>query len=152
MKSNYAYKLNKVNMILGIHIFFKLVIIFTLFIVLYTTIWIKEIYLTILKSSAYTQIFIFLVLAIVLLSINNPKLFDIYSSFFNYFYLIVSIIELGMIITEIYFLIQNLKNFINIFHECPYYRAYQEISDMEYKRTCLYYIVNYNNELPYKYI
>ena len=152
MKSNYAHKLNNANIILGIHIAFKLVVIFILFIVLYTTIWIKEIYLTIIKSSVYFQIFIFLSLSIVMISINNPKSFDICSTFINYFYLIVSILELGIIICEIYFLIQNLKNFINVFHECPYYRTYEEISDKEYKRTCLYYITDYNNELPYKYI
>ena len=152
MKSNYAHKLNNANIILGIHIAFKLVIILTLFIVLYTTIWIKEVYLTIIKSSAYIQIFIFLELIIVMLSINNPKSFDICSTFINYFYLISSILELGIIICEIYFLIQNLQNFINVFHECPYYRTYEEISDKEYKRTCLYYITDYNNELPYKYI
>ena len=152
MKSNYAHKLNNANIILGIHIAFKLVIILTLFIVLYTTIWIKEAYLTIIKSSAYIQIFIFLELIIVMLSINNPKSFDICSTFINYFYLISSILELGIIICEIYFLIQNLQNFIIVFHECPYYRTYEEISDKEYKRTCLYYITDYNNELPYKYI
>ena len=152
MKSNYAHKLNNANIILGIHIAFKLVIILTLFIVLYTTIWIKEVYLTIIKSSAYIQIFIFLELIIVMLSINNPKSFDICSTFINYFYLISSILELGIIICEIYFLIQNLQNFIIVFHECPYYRTYEEISDKEYKRTCLYYITDYNNELPYKYI
>ena len=152
MKSNYAHKLNNANIVLGIHIAFKLVIILTLFIILYTTIWLKEIYLTIIKSSAYIQIFIFLVLAIVMLSINNPKSFDICSTFIYYSYLIVSILELGIIITEIYFLIHNLKNFITVFHECPYYRTYEEISEMEYKRTCLYYIADYNNELPYKYI
>ena len=152
MKSNYAHKLNNANIILGIHIAFKLVVIFILFIVLYTTIWIKEIYLTIIKSSVYFQIFIFLSLSIVMISINNPKSFDICSTFINYFYLIVSILELGIIICEIYFLIQNLQNFINVFHECPYYRTYEEISNKEYKRTCLYYITDYNNELPYKYI
>ena len=118
--------------------------------ILYTTIWLKEIYLTVIKSSAYIQIFIFLVLAIVMLSINNPKSFDICSTFINYSYLIFSILELSIIITEIYFLIKNLQYFITFFHECPYYRTYEEITEMEYKRTCLYYIIDYNNELPYK--
>lgn len=152
MKSKYAQKLNNINILLGIHIAFKLVIIFTLFIVLYTTIWIKEIYLTIIKTSVYIQIFIFLAVTMVMLAINNPKYFDICTGIINYFYLIVSILEFGIIICEIYYMIQNLKIFINVFHECPYYRTYEEISDSEYKRTCLYYITDYNNELPYKYI
>ena len=152
MKSNYARKLNKANIILGIHIAFKLVIILTLFIILFTTIWVKQIYLTIIKSSVYIQLFIFLTLALVMLAINNPKQFDICSPFLNYFYIIISILQIGIIISEIYFLIQNMKNFISIFHECPYYRTYEEISIQDYKRTCLYYITDYNNELPYKYI
>ena len=152
MKSKYTRNLNNANIILGIHIAFKLVIILTLFIVLYTTIWVKEIYLTILKSSTYIQIFIFLTLSIVMLALNNPKSMDICNPYLNYFYLIVSILELGIIICEIYFLIKNLNNFLTIFHECPYYRTYEEISNLEYKRSCLYYLTDFNNELPYKYI
>ena len=87
-----------------------------------------------------------------MIALNNPNLMDFCYTFLNYFYLVVSIIELGIIITEIYFIIQNFQNFITVFHECPYYRTYKEITDMEYKRTCLYYITDYNNELPHKYI
>ena len=152
MKSKYAQKLNNLNILLGIHIAFKLVIILTLFIVLYTTIWVKEIYLTIIKTSAYIQIFIFLALALVMLAANNPKSFDICSPLLHYIYLIISILELGIIICEIYYMIQNLQIFLTVFHECPYYRTYAEISDSDYKRTCLYYTLDYNNELPYKYI
>ena len=152
MKSKYAQKLNNLNILLGIHIAFKLVIILTLFIVLYTTIWVKEIYLTIIKSSAYIQIFIFLALALVMLAVNNPKSFDVCSPLLHYIYLIISILELGIIICEIYYMIQNLQFFLTVFHECPYYRTYAEISDSDYKRTCLYYTLDYNNELPYKYI
>ena len=152
MKSKYAQKLNNLNILLGTHIAFKLVIILTLFIVLYTTIWVKELYLTIIKTSAYIQIFIFLTLAMVMLAINNPKSFDVCSPFLHYIYLIISILELGIIICEIYYMIQNLHIFIPIFHECSYYRTYEEISDSEYKRTCLFYTIDYNNELPYKYI
>ena len=152
MKSKYAQKLNNLNILLGIHIAFKLVIILTLFIVLYTTIWVKEIYLTIIKSSAYIQIFIFLALALVMLAVNNPKSFDVCSPLLHYIYLIISILELGIIICEIYYMIQNLQIFLTVFHECPYYRTYAEISDSDYKRTCLYYTLDYNNELPYKYI
>ena len=152
MKSYYARKLNHTNILLGIHILFKLVIILTLFIVLYTTIWLKEKYLTLIKTSIYIQIFIFLASSFIMLSINNPKSFDICSSFQNFFYLIVSILEKSIIIIEIIVLIQNLKNFIKVFHECAYYRTYEEIIDKEYKRTCFYYITDYNNELPYKYI
>ena len=152
MKSNYARKLNNSNILLGIHIAFKLVMILTLFVLLYSTIWVKEKYLTIIKSSVYIQIFIFLTTVFVMLSINNPKSFDICIPFLNYFYLIISILQLGIIFCEIYFLIKNLQNFINIFHECPYYRTYEEIIDKDYKRTCLYYILDYNNELPFKYI
>lgn len=152
MKSNYARKLNNSNILLGIHIAFKLVMILTLFVLLYSTIWVKEKYLTIIKSSAYIQIFILLNTSLIMLSINNPKTFDICIPFLNYFYLIISILQLGIIFCEIYFLIKNFKNFINIFHECPYYRTYEEIIEKDYKRTCLYYISDYNNELPYKYI
>ena len=152
MKSNYARKLNKANIILGIHIAFKLVIILTLFIILFTTIWIKQIYLKIIKSSAYIQLFIFLTLALVMLAINNPKQFDICFPYLNYFYVIISILQIGIIISEIYFLVKNMQNFLNVFHECAYYRTYEEISLQDYKRTCLYYITDYNNELPYKYI
>ena len=152
MKSKYAQKLNNLNILLGIHIAFKLVIILTLFIVLYTTIWVKEIYLTIIKTSAYIQIFIFLALALVMLAVNNPKSFDVCSPLLHYIYLIISILELGIIICEIYYMIQNLQIFLTVFHECPYYRTYAEISDSDYKRTCLYYTLDYNNELPYKYI
>ena len=152
MKSKYAQKLNNLNILLGIHIAFKLVIILTLFIVLYTTIWVKEIYLTIIKTSAYIQIFIFLALALVMLAANNPKSFDVCSPLLHYIYLIISILELGIIICEIYYMIQNLQIFLTVFHECPYYRTYAEISDSDYKRTCLYYTLDYNNELPYKYI
>ena len=152
MKSKYAQKLNNLNILLGIHIAFKLVIILTLFIVLYTTIWVKEIYLTIIKTSAYIQIFIFLALALVMLAVNNPKSFDVCSPLLHYIYLIISIVELGIIICEIYYMIQNLQIFLTVFHECPYYRTYAEISDSDYKRTCLYYTLDYNNELPYKYI
>ena len=152
MKSKYAQKLNNLNILLGIHIAFKLVIILTLFIVLYTTIWVKEIYLTIIKTSAYIQIFTFLALALVMLAANNPKSFDVCSPLLHYIYLIISILELGIIICEIYYMIQNLQIFLTVFHECPYYRTYAEISDSDYKRTCLYYTLDYNNELPYKYI
>ena len=152
MKSKYTHNLNNANIILGIHITFKIGIILILFIVQYTTIWVKEIYLTIIKSSIYIQIFIFLTLCIIMIALNNPNLMDFCYTFLNYFYLVVSIIELGIIIAEIYFMIQNFQKFITVFHECPYYRTYKEITDLEYKRTCLYYITDYNNELPHKYI
>ena len=152
MKINYARRLNRTNILLGIHIGFKLVIILTLFIVLYTTIWLKEIYLKLIKTSIYIQIFIFLSTVFVMLSINNPKSFDICYPFLNYCYLVLSILEKSIIIIEIIILVQNLQNFIKVFHECAYYRTYEEIIDKEYKRTCFYYITDYNNELPYKYI
>ena len=59
MKSNYARKLNKANIIFGIHAAFKLVIILILFVVLYTSIWIEEKYLIYVKASVYVQIFVF---------------------------------------------------------------------------------------------
>lgn len=152
MKSKYTHNLNNANIILGIHITFKIGIILILFIVQYSTIWVKELYLTILKTSIYIQIFIFLTLCIIMIALNNPNLMDFCYTFLNYFYLVVSIIELGIIISEICFMIQNFQKFITFFHECPYYRTYKEITDLEYKRTCLYYIADYNNELPYKYI
>ena len=49
-------------------------------------------------------------------------------------------------------LITNLKQFVNFFHECPYYRTYEEISDKEYKRTCLFYNEDPYSEEPFKYI
>ena len=85
MKSNYERKLNKANIILGIHIAFKLIIILTLFIILFTIIWVKQIYLKIIKSSAYIQLFIFLIIALVMLAINNPKQLDICYPFLNFF-------------------------------------------------------------------
>ena len=152
MKSNYAKKLNYSNMILGIHATFKLVIILILFVVLYSSIWIKEYYLIYVKVSVYVQIFVFLTLAIVILVLNNPQSMDICSNFINIFYIIISILELGIIVTEIYFLIKNLNNFLTSFHECPYIRTYEEITDLEFRRTCLFYNIDNNNELPYKYI
>ena len=152
MKSNYAKKLNYSNMILGIHAIFKLVIILILFVVLYSSIWIKEYYLIYVKVSVYTQIFVFLTLAIVILVLNNPQSLDICSNFINIFYLTISILELGIIIIEIYFMIKNLNNFLTSFHECPYFRTYEEITDLEFKRTCLFYSIDNNNELPFKYI
>ena len=152
MKSKYTHNLNNANIILGIHITFKLGIILILFIIQYTTIWVKEMYLSIIKTSIYIQIFIFLTLCIIMIALNNPNLMDFCYTFLNFFYLVVSILELGIIISEIYFMIQNFQKFIFVFHECPYYRTYKEISDLEYKRTCLYYITDYNNELPHKYI
>ena len=152
MKSNYARKLNKANIIFGIHAAFKLVIILILFVVLYTSIWIEEKYLTYVKASVYVQIFVFLTLSIVMLVVNNPHSMDICSTFINYFYLIISILELGIIVIEIYSMIKNLNRFLIRFHECPYCRTYEDITDLEYKRTCLYYNIDNNNELPYKYI
>jgi hypothetical protein len=152
MKSNYAKKLNNANIILGIHAAFKLVIILILFVVLYTSIWIKEQYLTYVKASVYVQIFVFLTLSMVMLVLNNPHSMDICSNFINYFYLIISILEFGIIIVELFFMIKNLNNFLIAFHECPYCRTFQDITELELKRTCLYYNVDHNNELPYKYI
>ena len=152
MKSNYAKKLNKANIIFGFHAAFKLVIILILFVVLYTSIWIKEKYLTYVKASVYVQIFVFLTLSIVILVVNNPHSMDICSTFINYFYLIISILELGIIIIEIYTMIKNLNQFLIRFHECPFCRTYEDITDLEFKRTCLFYDVDNNNELPYKYI
>ena len=152
MKSNYAKKLNYSNMILGIHVTFKLVIILILFVVLYTSIWIKEFYLIYIKVSVYVQIFVFLTLSIVILVLNNPQSMDICSNFINIFYLIISILELGIIVVEIYFMIKNLNIFLTSFHECPYIRTYEEITDLEFRRTCLFYNIDNNNELPYKYI
>ena len=97
MKSNYAKKLNYSNMILGIHATFKLVIILILFVVLYSSIWIKEYYLIYLKVSVYVQIFVFLTLAIVILVLNNPQSMDICSNFINIFYVIISILEIGLL-------------------------------------------------------
>ena len=152
MKSNYAKKLNYSNMILGIHATFKLVIILILFVVLYSSIWIKEYYLIYLKVSVYVQIFVFLTLAIVILVLNNPQSMDICSNFINIFYVIISILEIGIIVVELYFMIKNLHNFLTSFHECPYVRTYEEITDFEFRRTCLFYNIDNNNELPYKYI
>ena len=152
MKSKYAKKLNNTNILLGTHIAFKLVIILILFVILYTTIWIQEKYLIYIKISAYTQIFIFLSLSMVMLVINNPYSMDICSNYVNNFYLFGSILEFVIIVMELIFLIQNLKEFLIPFHDCPYYRSYQDIADLDYKRTCLFYDTDINHELPHKYI
>ena len=152
MKTKYSHKLNRSNIILGIHAAFKLVIILMLFVVLYTSIWIKEKYLIFVKISVYVQIFVFLTLSMVIIVLNNPRQLDICSTFINYFYLVVSILQFGIIAIEVLYMIQNLKSFLNIFHDCPYCRTYEDISILEYKRTCLYYTLDNNNELPYKYI
>ena len=152
MKLQYGKKLNNTNILLGTHIAFKLVIILILFVILYTSIWIQEKYLIYIKISAYTQIFIFLSLSMVMLVVNNPYSLDICSTFVNYFYLFGSILEFGIIAIELNFLIHNLNNFLIPFHDCPYYRSYEDITDLDYKRTCLYYNTNINNELPYQYI
>ena len=152
MKTKYSHKLNRSNILLGIHAAFKLVIILMLFVVLYTSIWIKEKYLIFVKISVYVQIFVFLTLSMVIIVLNNPRQLDICSTFINYFYLVVSILQFGIIAIEVLYMIQNLKSFLNIFHDCPYCRTYEDISILEYKRTCLYYTLDNNNELPYKYI
>jgi len=152
MKTKYSRKLNRSNILLGIHAAFKLVIILMLFVVLYTSIWIKEKYLIFVKISVYVQIFVFLTLSMVIIVLNNPRQLDICSTFINYFYLVVSILQFGIIAIEVLYMIQNLKNFLNIFHDCPYCRTYEDISVLEYKRTCMYYSLDNNNELPYKYI
>ena len=152
MKTKYSHKLNRSNILLGIHAAFKLVIILMLFVVLYTSIWIKEKYLIFVKISVYVQIFVFLTLSMVIIVLNNPRQLDICSTFINYFYLVVSILQFGIIAIEVLYMIQNLKNFLNIFHDCPYCRTYEDISVLEYKRTCMYYSLDNNNELPYKYI
>lgn len=59
MKTKYSHKLNRSNILLGIHAAFKLVIILMLFVVLYTSIWIKEKYLIFVKISVYVQILCF---------------------------------------------------------------------------------------------
>ena len=152
MKSNYAKKLNKFNMILGFHAAFKLVIILILFVVLNTSIWIKEKYLVYVKASVYIQIFVFLALSIVMLVLNNPHSMGICSNFINYFYLVASILEFIVIFLELYAMIANLHYFLISFHECPYTRTYEDIADLDFKRSCLYYSIDNNNELPYKYI
>lgn len=152
MKTKYSHKLNRSNILLGIHAAFKLVIILMLFVVLYTSIWIKEKFLIFVKISVYIQIFVFLTLSMVIIVLNNPRQLDICSTFINYFYLVVSILQFGIIAIEVLYMIQNLKAFLNIFHDCSYCRTYEDISVLEYKRTCLYYTLDNNNELPYKYI
>ena len=152
MKFNYAKKLNKFNMILGFHVAFKIIIILILFVVLNTSIWIKEKYLLYLKSSIYVQIFVFLTLSIVIIVLNNPHSMGICSNFINYFYLIISILEFGVIFLEVFSMIINLKSFLVSFHECPYIRTYDDIADSDFKRVCLYYNFDNNSELPYKYI
>ena len=49
-------------------------------------------------------------------------------------------------------LIANLKQFVNFFHECPYYRTYNDILESKYQRSCLFYNEDPYSEEQYKYI
>ena len=49
-------------------------------------------------------------------------------------------------------LIANLKQFMNFFHECPYYRTYNDILESKYQRACLFYNEDPYSEEQYKYI
>ena len=154
MRTIYNKKLKNSNIILGVHAFFKLILVLLLFVVLSKTIWIKEKYLNYVKASIYSQIFIVLIILIQIIVLNNPKFFDICEACIKYVYLICSILELALIIMELFGMIKNLNLFIIIFHDCPYYRTFNEIIDNQYQRSCLYYknITTIENIYNYQYI
>ena len=154
MRTIYSEKLKLSNKLLGFHAFFKLSLILLLFVVLSSTIWMKEKYLNYVKASIYSQIFLLLVLLIQILVLNNPKFFDVCEPYIEYIYLICSILELALIIMELFAMKKNLNIFIIIFHDCPYYRTFNEIIDNQYKRSCLYYnnMTTFENNYNYQYI
>ena len=152
MEKIYSNTLTKSNILFGIHCLFKGTLILLLFIILYSIIWIKEKYLNYLKISVYIQLLIFLFLITIILIINNPNFFDICFKCNLYIFLILSILQIIIIIIELLGTIKNFKNFIIFFHECPFYRSYNDIIESKYQRTCLFYNEDSYAEDQYKYI
>ena len=152
MEHKYSKDLIKSNILLGIHSLLKGILILLLFIILYSIIWIKEKYLNYIKISVYIQLLIFLFLIIVILITNNPRFFDVCLHCILYIFIILSVFQISIIILESLGLITNFKKFINFFHECPYYRDYNDVIESKYQRSCLYYNEDSYSNVPYKYI
>ena len=152
MEKNYSKALARSNIIFGIHCLVKGILILLLFIILYSIIWIKEKYLNYLKISIYIQLFIFLFLIAVILVTNNPNFFDMCFKCILYIFLFLSIFQIIIIVLEFFGVIQNFNNFRQFFHECPYYRKYNDIIDSKYQRTCLFYNEDPYSEERYKYL
>ena len=152
MEQKYSKALIKSNIVLGVHSLIKGILVLLLFIILYSVIWIREKYLNYIKISVYIQLLIFLILIVVILITNNPRFFDICLNSSLYIFLIISIFQISIIIMESLGLITNLKQFVNFFHECPYYRTYNDILESKYQRSCLFYNEDPYSEEPFKYI
>ena len=152
MENKYSKSLFKSNVFFGIHCLLKGILILLLFIILYSVIWIEEKYLKYIKISVYIQLLIFLFLIALILVINNPNFFDICLNCILYLFLFLSIFQIGIIILELFANVKNLHNFTKFFHECPYYRSYNDILESKYQRTCLFYNEDLFSEEPYKYI
>ena len=152
MEQKYSKALIKSNIVLGVHSLLKGILVLLLFIILYSIIWIREKYLNYIKISVYIQLIIFLILIVVILITNNPRFFDICLNSSLYIFLIISIFQISIIIMESLGLIANLKQFMNFFHECPYYRTYNDILESKYQRACLFYNEDPYSEEQYKYI
>lgn len=152
MEQKYSKALIKSNIVLGVHSLLKGILVLLLFIILYSIIWIREKYLNYIKISVYIQLIIFLILIVVILITNNPRFFDICLNSSLYIFLIISIFQISIIIMESLGLIANLKQFVNFFHECPYYRTYNDILESKYQRSCLFYNEDPYSEEQYKYI
>ena len=152
MEQIYSKAFIKSNIVLGVHSLLKGILVLLLFIILYSIIWIREKYLNYIKISVYIQLIIFLILIVVILITNNPRFFDICLNSSLYIFLIISIFQISIIIMESLGLIANLKQFVNFFHECPYYRTYNDILESKYQRSCLFYNEDPYSEEQYKYI
>lgn len=152
MEEKYSKALIKSNIVLGVHSLLKGILVLLLFIILYSIIWIKEKYLNYIKISVYIQLIIFLILIVVILITNNPRFFDICLNASLYIFLIISIFQISIIVLESLGLITNFKQFVNFFHECPYYRTYNDILESKYQRSCLFYNEDPYSEEQYKYI
>ena len=152
MEQKYSKALIKSNIVLGVHSLLKGILVLLLFIILYSIIWIREKYLNYIKISVYIQLIIFLILIVVILITNNPRFFDICLNSSLYIFLIISIFQISIIIMESLGIIANLKQFMNFFHECPYYRTYNDILESKYQRSCLFYNEDPYSEEQYKYI
>ena len=152
MEKKYSKALSNSNILFGVHCLLKGALILLLFIILYSVIWIKEKYLNYIKASIYIQLLIFLFLIAVILSLNNPSFFDICQKCIIYIFLFLSIFQISIIILEFAGVIKNFKNFIKFFHECPYYRNYNDIIESKYQRSCVFYNEDPYSKDRYKYI
>ena len=152
MKKKYSKALSNSNILFGVHCLLKGILTLLLFIILYSVVWIKEKYLNYIKISIYFQIFIFLLILTEILISNNPSFFDFCLKCTLYVFLLLSILQIIVIILEIIGVIQNFQNFNNFFHECPYYRSYNDIIDSKYQRVCLFLNEDLDSEGQYKYV